>query len=146
MKIRLILITITLVCCKTQKTVVEDTISKPFEVRCILKDLRKTTNYKNEITKYTSIYRDTIIELESVKTDSTEYKTMLDLQKSERFLWILAIRDNEIDSLLIDCVSKTKWVESNFLLDQCEIEMAITAYDNQGMAISGGTQKIKYKN
>ena len=87
------------------------------QMNCVLDNLTKTINYKNEIRKYTSIYKDTIIEFEVFESDSVKYQTILELNKSERFLWLLANGKINTDSLLIDCVSTTKWVESKFRLE-----------------------------
>lgn len=146
MKFRLYLFSIFLICCKTSKSTLDDPIKSNLEKNCALKSLTKTIDYKNEIKKYTSIYNDTIIQIESFETNTTEYRTVLNLQQSSKFLWLLAIQENQTDSLLIDCVSTTKWVESKFFLDNCEIELTTENFDTNGIAILGTTNRIKYKN
>ncbi|WP_152130341.1 hypothetical protein [Flagellimonas olearia] len=112
---------------------------------CVLSKLTKTINYRSVIEKYKSIYKDTVIEFESFITNSSEYKTILDLKKSEHFLWIVTIKENVSDSTLIDCVSTVKWVESKFNLDECEIIMDYENFDSNGLPNNGGTEIVNFK-
>lgn len=130
--------------CNTQKQVVEHPIEQNREKECVLPKFSKTINYRSTVEKYKSIYKDTIIELESIRANSIEYKTIFNLKNSEHSLWIIIIQENISDSILIDCVSTTKWVESNFNIDKCEIIIDYENFDNNGLPNDGGTEIVNF--
>ena len=146
MKTYLLIIVLVFSCCKTSKPIVEDIKNEQIIKECLLHNFTKTANYKNEIEQYISIYQDTIIELESVTTKTADYITLLELRSSERYLWIMSLSEDKIDSLLIDCVTPTKWIESTFVLDNCEIKMDIESFDKNGLPVSGRTDRIRVNN
>jgi len=140
-----ILIVYTFLGCGGPKQILENSVGQHKEKECVLPKLTKTLDYRSEIEKYKSKYKDTILELESVIADSVEYRTILDLKKSRHFLWIITIHEKESDSILIDCVSTTKWVESKFNIDKCEIIMDYENFDNNGLPKNGGTEIVNFK-
>jgi len=141
-----ILIVFAFIGCKTQKTVVNEVSSEPKKESCVLQKLSKTLDYRSRIKSYKSIYQDTIIEFETIKINSKEYKTIFDLKGSDHYLWMITSKENESDSLLIDCVSTEKWVESNFLLDKCQIIIEYENFDDMGLPKVGGTEIINLNN
>ena len=107
--------------CKSQQPLVKEEPLSSEASYCLLKNLRFTTNYENRIENYTSIYNDTIFEIESSKHESNDYKSVLELRASERYLWLIRVRELKVDSFLVHCISPTKSVDMKFFIDQCKI-------------------------
>lgn len=138
----LILLTIILASCKTSQPSVD--IPQTNEVTgCILNKLPKMVDYENQIEKYTSIYKDTIFEIESVDSQNYNYKTIIELGASKRYVWLLKTNGNNADSLLIHCVAPAKSVDTFFDLKNCEIELEINEYYENGNPSSGITSILK---
>ncbi len=143
MKNLLIPIFVILSSCKSVQHADGETDSGKKAVDCVLDLLPKTVDYENEIENYISIYKDTVIELEYKINGLNKYKTILDLRKAERFVWLLELGVVESDSLLIHCITPTKSVDSEFIVENCEIEIQITDYDKRGEPITTSIKMVK---
>ena len=128
--------------CKTNKPV---SVSQPEEqvIECILSKLPKTTGYENRMESYTSIYKDTVFEIESMKNGMVEYTAKIELQASKRYLWLLKENEKGIDTLLIHCITPLKSVDSDFIMKDCSLEIEVTEYDNVGNPVVSRTNTIK---
>lgn len=132
--------------CKSQQPVIQ---KKPIvsEVSyCLLKNLPFTIDYRNQIEKYTSIYNDTTIHIESSTYQSKNYKTVLELKASARYLWLLRMNEVEIDTFLVHCIAPTKSLDVELDPDSCEIEMEEVEYDGKGETIRMITRTLSIEN
>lgn len=129
--------------CKTTKPVLNEIESKEEVIKCILSSLPKTVGYENKMETYASIYKDTIFEIESAKNGMVEYNTKIDLKASERYLWLLKENGKAVDTILIHCLTPLKSVDSNFIMEDCEIEIETTEFDDVGNPIVSRINKIK---
>lgn len=128
--------------CKTNKSVLVE--SKPIkEVSCILNNLPKTIGHESNMESYTSIYKDTIFEIESLKYRMDKYTTIIQLNNFERFVWLLKENEQGIDTVLIHCLTPSKSIDSNFNLEDCEIEIDITEFDDDGNPVVSKSHTVK---
>ena len=117
--------------CKSQQPLAKEEPLSSEASYCLLKNLPFTTDYKNRIENYTSIYNDTIFEIESSKHESNDYKSVLELRASESYLWLIRVRELKVDSFLVHCISPTKSVDIEFYIDQCKIEFEEIDYNEK---------------
>ncbi|PKA99130.1 hypothetical protein B0O79_2830 [Flavobacteriaceae bacterium MAR_2009_75] len=129
--------------CKTTKPALNEI--KPAEeiLACVLTNLPLTVGYESKMESYASIYKDTIFEIESLKSGMVEYSTNIELKSSERYLWLIKESEKGVDSLLIHCLTPLKSVDSNFIFQDCEIENEITEFDDVGNPIVSRIETIK---
>src|SRR5690606_39507856 len=104
--------------------------------------LPRTTDYANQIEHYRSIYKDTIIEIESVQIGPHHYKSLLDLKKSERYIYLVSTKESAPDSLLIHCLTPLKSVDATFNWVHCEIELETSEFDKNGTPIFTNYQTV----
>lgn len=149
----LLCIVLLFTCCKTSEKELKSTeadFSKNdqeiliktggFNPKCVLSQLPKTANYKSEIEKYFKIYKDTVIQLESVEFGTYRYRTVFDLRRYEYFVWLIkSHKASEIDSILIDVLSPSKAVVSYFDLEYCSIESVVDEFHPDGAPKSSST-------
>lgn len=111
---------------------------------CVFSKLPKTVNYCHEIKVLKEVYMDTVVQLESCTFKGTEYRTVFDLKKSSRFLWLIRETNTlKSDSILIECLTATKSVESYFDLERCEIEKTVSEFYANGNPKHDFTRLIK---
>lgn len=133
--------------CKSQQNLVEKESLEVEIPHCLLNDLPLTTDYKNTIENYITIYKDTVIEIESTNHELSNYKTLLELKASERYLWLVRVKEAKIDSFLVHCISPSKSVDIRFDNEQCEIEREEIKYDyDNGEPLSMTTQPFTIDN
>ncbi|MCO6500970.1 MAG: hypothetical protein J5I47_11445 [Vicingus serpentipes] len=155
MKYRLLLIILTLISCKSEpkkpvelrvnsnEIEIHESTKPEKEIECALSELKKTTDYKNELKKYAEINGDTLIEIEKKKIGINNYRTVFEISAFEQNLWLLIEKETETDSILIqheDYVECIFVVESEFDLDKCQIRKTDTKY-----SMSGETEKTEIK-
>ena len=110
---------------------------------CVLTNLPETVGYESKMESYTSIYKDTIFEIESLKNGMEAYSANIELKSSERYLWLIKESEKGVDSLLIHCLTPLKSVDSNFIFEDCEIEAEITEFDDFGNPVVSRFETIK---
>ncbi len=118
----------------SNETVKETTGAEATKVQCVLGELSKTVDYKNELKKFTEINQDTLIEIENKKIGEVNYRTILDIGEVEQKLWLLIEKENITDSILIhyeDYVEFLFEVQSTFDLEKCEIRQVETFFDEE---------------
>ena len=156
MKYRLILIILTVISCKTDP-------KKPVELRinsngieihemtkleCDLTELKNTTDYKNELKKYTKINGDTLIEIEKKKIGINNYRTVFDLKENENSLWLLRESSNKkTDSILLHYEDNVEYflkIDSEFDFKNCEIKIKEEVYYNDSKPEKSEIKTIKF--
>jgi len=128
--------------CKTPEPATKQVLQVNTTPGCILGCLPRTTDYANQIEHYRSIYKDTIIEIESVQIGPHHYKSLLDLKKSERYIYLVSTKESAPDSLLIHCLTPLKSVDATFNREHCEIELETSEFDKNGTPIFTNYQTV----
>lgn len=101
---------------------------------CVLSKMKKLMDYEQEIKKYSSIYKDSVIHFDGeVNTKDSNFTSILELGQSSVYLWLIKKQKSEIlDTILIYCVDSTLSVESTFDLNACQIFQTETVYFDNG--------------
>lgn len=130
----IILLLLLMVCCKSRRAVLENNVSKDLNPNftCVLFNLPKTKNYRNEILELTKIYKDTLIQLENLKVERVIYNSTFELRASSHFLWLTKESKEKKDSILIHALSSTKSVETYFDVERCELENIVVEFHENG--------------
>ncbi|MBC9797812.1 hypothetical protein [Sinomicrobium weinanense] len=130
---KLLLLFITLASCKSNFVEVKNPEKINLKQQCPLISLKKTVNYTNEVDALSNEYKNEVIEIESTEVDSLKYDVILDLKESSQYLWLLkSDLERNTDSILIHCIDSTKGVESEFDIDNCQIEIMETEFYTTG--------------
>ena len=129
--------------CKTTKPALSEIKPDEEMLACVLTNLPETVGYEIKMESYTSIYKDTIFEIESLKNGMEAYSANIELKSSERYLWLIKESEKGVDSLLIHCLTPLKSVDSNFIFEDCEIEIEITEFDDFGNPVVSRFETIK---
>ena len=151
MKYRLLIIILTLISCKkvSDKSIelkVNENGIEIHEFKCPLVDLKKTTDYKNELKQYDKLNKDTIIEIERKKVGIRNYRTILENREFEQILWLLTENDEKTDTLLIkydEFVEHLFTVESEFDNVKCQIRIIQKEFSMNGDLLNTEIKKIK---
>ena len=143
----ILLLSLCMACCKAKQGVIQNSISTDLMLNstCVLSNLPKTTNYRNEIEEFTKIYKDTVIQMENKKIGSVIYNSIFDLRPSSHFLWLIKESKGKKDSLLIQALSNSKSVETYFDMERCELEKIVTEFHANGDPKMGYTTFIKFE-
>lgn len=134
MKQIIIIICCVLLSCKPEKKNVAQHTKTQIQIQsdgCVLQQLPKAVNYKEELKKIEKVSQDTTIIAETIKHNNKTYKTVFQLIPTEYRVWLLK-EDVKTDSILVhyqDFVEYMYEVESKYDLKNCEIEQVTSGFE-----------------
>ena len=123
--------------CKAPQTPLAQQESPDADSICVLKLMPETLAYGDNIGDFAAIYSDTVITLETSGQGSKAYRTMVQLNPRERFVWLLAESPGKpTDSLLLHCLTPNRLLDTEFDAERCFLFLEDSEFDTQGNPVS----------